>query len=245
MAKYVLTDCKIYVDDYNISGDSNSGTLELTTPALDASTFSSVTARTKIPGLSEMKASIGVLYDATTAYIPDDEIDTWKGGMTAKVVTICPTTGATGEVAYSFKGLGASYSQGGSVGEVKKGTWNIEGGGGTGPAVRGNVISNVLAGVTGNGNGTSYEYGLLGTGHTLYSIVHLYSIDGGSLFVNIYSDDHAGMTSSTIRITGGELDETTTVWQTLAGPVATDTWWRSVYTYDGTLAKFVHVMAIV
>ena len=78
MAKYVLTDCKIYVDDYNISGDSNSGTLELTTPALDASTFSSVTARTKIPGLSEMKASIGVLYDATTAYIPDDEIDTWK-----------------------------------------------------------------------------------------------------------------------------------------------------------------------
>ena len=245
MGKYVLTNCKIYVDNYDISGDANAGTLDISTPALDSTTFNDAGAKSKICGLDDVKASISVLYDNTTAYTPDDEIDTWRGGMTAKAVTICPTTGVAGEVAYCFKGLGATYSHGGSVGEVKKGTWSIEGAGDTGAIVRGTVSSNVLAGVTGAGNGTSLELGLLGTGKTLYSVLHVYSINGGTLAVTVYSDTATNFPSGISRIVHTPATTTTAEWSMLAGAVADDTWWRIQYTYAGTLVKFVHSMAIV
>ena len=246
MGKFVLTNCKLYVDNYDISGDANAGTLDISTPALDTTTFNDAAVKSKICGLDDVKASISVLYDNTTACVPDDEIDTWKSGMAAKAVTICPTTGVAGEVAYCFKGLGASYSQGGSVGEVRKGTWAIEGGGGTGAIVRGYVTSNVIAGVTAGGVGTSINFGLLGAGQTLHSIVHVYYLVGGTLYVNTYSDDNEAMTSHTARIAGGAIVASGTEWLTLAGAVATDTWWRCEYGYSGgTLAKFVHTLAIV
>jgi len=245
MAKLVLSSCKIYVDNYDISGDSNEGTLDFATPALDATTFSDVVSRVKIPGLSEAKIALGVLYDASTAYVPDDEMWTWRNGMTAKIVTVCPATGVDGEVAYCLKGLGASYEQGGSVGDVKKGTWNIEGGGGTGLAFRGTISKNATAGVAAGGNGSSYELGLLGTGHTMYSVLHVYSITGGTLNVTVYSDTATNFPSATSRIAHTNATATTAEWLTLAGPIADDTFWRCTYTYDGTLAKFVHVFAIV
>ena len=195
-----------------------------------------------------------VIEDATGTYTNNEEIDDATATADVNVdsitysrltnspdtiVTICPATGADGEVAYSFRSAQQSYTPiDGAVGDVAGFNVNATG---SDKLMRGTILKNATTAVTGDGDGTAYNLGAVSATQKVYAAIHTHSIDGGALSVTIYSDDAEGMVSPTPRIPMSKTTGVTSQWYELAGPV-TDTWWRASWYYTGTAAKFVIVM---
>jgi len=155
------------------------------------------------------------------------------------VITICPATGADGEVAYSFKSAQQAYTPiDGTVGDVAGFNVNATG---SGKLMRGKILKNTAVDVTTSGYGTAYNLGAVSATQKIYTAIHVYEIDGGTLEVRIASDDNEGFTSSTVREWFSMTTGVTSQWKERSGPF-TDTWWRTSWTYNGTACKFIVVM---
>src|SRR5580765_2948989 len=107
MALNAMTNCKIWLAEYDLSSDLNAVALEQMVDQLDATTFGIGTKITK-PGLLDLKASIAGLINLGSGL--SEEFLSSKLGLADVPLTIGPTTGAVGEPAYSFPAAIASFN---------------------------------------------------------------------------------------------------------------------------------------
>jgi len=237
MSKYVLSDCGVYVAEYDLSGDHNAISLTESGAVLDATTFGCST-RVNAGGLSDIALTGEGYWESGSGDLDAALNDVLM--VHDELITIAPQTTDAGDAAKFFKSLTSTYTpMTGSVGELLK--FNI-GASGRSVLANGNILANEKVTVT--GNGTAYELGAVGAAEYLYGGVHVTAFDGTSIGLTIESDDNESFTSATTRITFTIASDVTAEWATPVSGAITDTWWRATWTVVGTSMDVVFVMAI-
>jgi hypothetical protein len=225
MASTVLIDAKLLVAGYDMSGHMNALALDYSADMLDATTFGNTT-RIHQGGLKSVVGQHEGFWDASTATAPDPVIFA-RIGTADMPVTIAPTTGAAGALAYMFNAVHSTYNTGGTVGDLMSFSVSMEGSGGQ-PLVRGTVLHNGSA--SGNVTGTGYELGAVGAAQYLYGTLHVFS-GTGSFVVKIQSSDDDEFSDPIDRITFATVETGTPIaaqWAARVSGAITDTWWRVV-----------------
>jgi hypothetical protein len=225
MSHSVITDARIYLGTFDLSGDANSVDLAVGTKGVEDNYFGK-TYHSELPGLRHWSmGAAGLLNYADDAA---DEVLHGKWNRTAEPVSVQPT-GVDGEVAYFGTGFQAELARNGQVGEALK--WTL-GGASAGLLVRGAVM-HTKASRAATGNGTGFQLGAVTAGKSLYSVIHVFGAPGTSLIVTVQSDDNSGFTSATTRITHATVTTTTSSELLSVAGSITDDWWRIVYTITG------------
>jgi len=152
--------------------------------------------------------------------------------------SVC-TPSADGSLAYLWRGIPLSYAPAmGAAGELAM--TQISGQSSTGGVVRGTLIHPGSASRTSSSVGTGRQLGAVVAGKSMYAALHVLSAAGTtpSLTVIVQSDDNAGFTSPTTRISFSAASTGNTYqWGSVAGAI-TDGWWRISYTVTGTGPSF-------
>lgn len=226
MAVYYLQDCKLYVAEHDLSGDTSSGSLQHTVAELDATTFGNG-SRVRIAGIEDVALSYEGLWDGdTVGSSVYDEI-----GGSESAVTLCPTDGTEGEAGFIFKAPHFSYAPGGQVGELYKFSASASG---STRLVRGTVMADASAAVSATGNGTARQLGTVGAGQKVYASLHVIASSGSpTLDVTVESDTSSGMSTPATQLTFTQATGATSEFLSAAGAI-TDDWWRVDYTFGGT-----------
>lgn len=241
MSSLVLTDSKLYLASFDLSGDMNAIALTYGADMLDATTFGNSTRINKA-GLKTVVAQCEGLWNADGTDQADDVLFS-RVGTREIPVTICPTTGADGEPAYIFRAAQSEYSPSGTVGEMLAFSVNMEGSDGA-PLVRGFVLQPASA-KTATSTGTARELGAVSATQDLYGALHVIAASGTNptLDVTVESDTAENFPSTTTRLTFAQKTAIGSDWQTAAGAI-TDTWYRVSYTIGGTNPSFTFVVAV-
>lgn len=237
MAVFSMTNCEILVDGFAVTGFANR--LELTASAdqQDFTTFGSGGWRTIKGSLQMGNVNVAGFTDmATTGIEPQFPITSFG---TLEYITIAPTGGsAVGDIAYFATGILNAYTPlAGAVGDPA--TFNL-GWQSTAPIVRG-IRLHPSAARTASGNSTATAFTAPTATQTLYAQWHLLAASGtGSIVFNIQTDDNAGMTTPTTRITSPSVTAVGGGSGSLAGALTGETHLRVAYTITGfTSCTFV------
>ncbi len=230
MAQQVLTNCKLWLAQYDLSGKMNAIALNDSPDMLEATVFGDGGKRRK-KGFSGVLANHEGFWDSTA----DKAI--WNNfNITTAPMTIGPITGAKGEAGYSFLSQMSQYTLGGAVGEMLK--FNIQAENVGVGMVRGLILLNATKMAT--ANETAYQVGAISATQTMYAAFHCTDATAGdTLDVVIQSDPIEGFTTATPRITFAQVTGGTETyeWKTLAGAI-TDAWWRVSFTIAGVDPSF-------
>lgn len=240
MSSSVLTDCKLYVAQFDLSGDMNALALSNAVELQDATTFGQ-TARVNKPGLHSIIANCEGLWDSDGTDEPDDVYFSRIG--TANVpVTISPQTGADGEIAYLFRAVHSEYAPGAAVGEMYAFNVSMQGDDGA-PLVRGMILQPATAKTT-TGTGTARQLGAVSATQKVYGALHVIAVSGTSptLDVIVQSDNASNFPSATSRLSFAQKTAVGSEWLTAAGAI-TDDWWRVSFTISGTNPSFTFVVS--
>jgi len=228
MAEHVLKNIKVCVDAVDLTCYANSLTLEQTADMLDTTAFCDDSARTFLAGLIQNSAQYGGWLDMETT---DSVIDALVGASSASILSFGVEDGAAdGTIAYVTQGRVSSYQRLGAIGEIAPYDLTFQG---TGWLGRGAVAVN--SAVTSTSDSAGSQLGALSATQTLYSAVHATVVSGTSptMDIIIESDDNAGFTGATTRITHTQLTAVGSELSSVAGAV-TDDYWRAGMTIGGT-----------
>jgi hypothetical protein len=229
MAPLVLTNAKILLGGYNLSGYANNVALNSEIEMLDDTVFGTSGTRSNKPGLKNITLAAGMFWDTAI-----DAMMFARIGATSEVTSIAPIGVAEGDTVYFYKSLQGAYQPvGGGVGEIMRG--DLDGKAAGVNLVRGHLMATGAKLVTGTGTGA--VYGLCGAGKRIFSALHVTAIGGSAVPTItgiIESDDNVGFTSATTRLTHTAMTAIGSNWQQANGPIATDTYWRASWTISGT-----------
>lgn len=222
----IIKDAKVYLGEKDISGDLNTVALSYEAEMQDDTAMGDDTRSNK-PGLT----NVGVAMEGFVE--SDDAIEDllWdKFTVAGEVLTVAPETGAAGETAFSFKSLIATYTPGGTVGDLLSFSSDANG---TGSLYKGTVMETGAKTVT--ANGTARQLGAAAAGQKVYASLHVLAVSGTNptLDVIVQSDDASGFAAPTARITFGQMSDIGAELLTLDGPI-TDDWWRVRFEIGGT-----------
>lgn len=240
MSVQVLTNCRLLVDQFDISGRTNKLGLSYGAKAEPATAFLNDTENF-LPGLKTLKAAHEVLFEQGVGLV--DEVLFQRIAVNAVVMTIGPTTLAESEAAYSGKVMGANLKPGFAVGGVPRASFDAEA---SDRLVRGLVGANRTAGTSGTGPVLT----LAGPTVTqsVYAALHVLAMSGTAgptLAVTVKSAALVGFGSPSTRITIPTQSGLGAVWATPLGPGAiTDGFWRIDYTITGTNPSFTFVVVL-
>jgi len=240
MASFVLTDAKIWVAQYDLSGDMNAVALEEATDPKDLTTFGQGT-RVRKGGLADVQLSADGFFSADTA---DGIIQPLLGNTQNVVPLSIAGQGATeGNVAYAFPAGLVQYAFGAELGDplafsLRATAVRTIAGTPTRPRLaRGRILLSTQKTTT--GSGAAVQLGAVGASQKLYVAMHVLAQSGGTPTLRVQSDDHSGFTSATTRATSGSIAD----WLVVNGPI-TDDWWRADWTFTGTNFTAIIVAAI-
>ena len=184
-----------------------------------------------LPGFKTGSVSLEFMQDMTDGSV-DDTL--WTNFGAAKVVRSIVTASADGSAAYLMRGITLAYTPlSGAVGEVASGS--VRSTVSQGPLARGVLLHPSNVSRTSSSTGTGRQIGAVASGRTMYAALHVLSVSGTSptLDVIVQSDDNAGFTSPTSRITFSQASTVSAQWGSVAGAI-TDDYWRITYTIGGT-----------
>jgi len=238
MSVYWLQNCKIYLAEFDISGDMNEGHLMTRVSPLDTTTFGN-SYRSRLAGLLEFDAAYRGFWQGGDGAIDDNLFDNL--GSSNRNLTICPETGAAGEVSYISRAVGVDYSFGGNVGEMLAFDMSLNGQ--KQPLVRSTVMETGVKTTT--FNGTARQLGQVSATQKLYALLHVIAASAGdTLDVKVQSDDNSDFTSPTDRVTFSQATAVGSEWATpVDGPI-TDDWWRIVAPIGGVDPSFTMIASI-
>lgn len=231
MAVQAWTDVLICVNELNVSGLGKSFSLDMQAQALDTTALSTTGFTSSIGGLKSGTFSMELMADFAEDSL--DEVAFAALGATDTVKSICVGS-ASGSPAYLSRGVVANYTPlSGNVGELAMSNLSAPT---SGVIARGTLLHPTTA-RTSSSTGTGYQLGAVAAGKRMYAALHVLSVSGTSptLDVIVQSDDNAGFTTPTSRITFSQANATTNraQWGSVAGSV-TDDYWRVSYTIGGT-----------
>lgn len=238
MAKQTLTNCVTLLDGYNLTGSISATEVQYGAEMIDMTVFGAGATRSMTPGFKTIVAAHEGFFEAGDGLV--DPVLFSNVGVTEVPMTMCPTGGAAGERAFTFKcALGQYTPMTATVGEALR--FSVRGEATESPLVRATVIQNDTE--TATGTGAAYELGALSADQTLYVALHVLSASGTtpSLTVTVQSDDASGMASATTQHTFDAATDVGSQWAEIAGAV-TDTFWRVGFTISGTSPEFEFVV---
>ncbi len=259
MAIFFWKNAKLYVNELDISAQSNQLKLDYNADMLDASALGGGTTRIHKPGLWDAKlAHLGFVDFADDAI--DDALHATAGSSTLINHTILPyPTGAAGIVAdgdhaYFGQFVTAQYSgfQSG-IGELASFLWNAEG---AGQLAIGRVSIDPETAVSGVVDGTAYELGNaasypfggnIDVGDRVCAMVHVTADDFSDLDFVLESDDveNFGGTPETIASSLNHSGVGSAFLVTAGTAAITDDWFRlRVSGFTGTSATVVGVVGV-
>jgi hypothetical protein len=236
-----LTDARIYYETADLTGFSNKVEFASMAEDLDSTTYASGGWHERVGGLFDTTVALDGFWQATDLSMPDDTLWTNLGAQ-GTALTVVPTSGAVGSLAYLCRILQSDYKPGAPAGKLlawsasMKGNW---------PPVRGQILHPQGTARTTTGNGTAVQLGAVLASQKMYACLHVLSISGTStptITVKIQSNVDNTFGSPTDRITftaDTALDGQTGV---VAGAV-TDSWWRAVWTISGSSPSMLFAVA--
>lgn len=230
MASLPLTDCKVYVQGYDLSGQLNQGALQHAAEMKDETTFGATTRIYK-GGLKSILASIAGFWDSSATTAPDPVLFSRVGTADIPVV-IVPAGATVGNTAYLFPCAEASYNLGAQIGDLLEFDVSMVGSGGQ-AMVRGALAH--AGSASGDVTGTAIQLGAVAADKYIYAALHVFS-GSGDFTVKVQSDNASNFASPTDRITFTQVGTATAVsseWMRTAGAI-TDDYWRIVATNPAT-----------
>jgi hypothetical protein len=230
MSSLVVTDAKVFLAQYDLSGFTNNVKLDYAAKALNDTRMGHTTEVNK-GGVKSVAFSLGGFADPGSAGM--EAIATARIGTSNLALTTSPTGGA-GDVAYFFLALKSSMQTFGQHGELMPygGTASASGG----PLVRGKLFlpasDSYRTGIDSSG---IIQLGAVPAGKRVYCALHVLGVSGTSptLDITIRSAPVIGFSGSSERIQMTQALGLTHEIKSLAGAV-TDTYWRADYTIGGS-----------
>ena len=239
MAAEIITNCKLYFDKYDLSGQMNALAVDYGAEMQDTTAFGDGT-RVRQGGLKTVSISHEGYWEGGTDNI-DDAL--FASVSQADVpMTICPRTGAEGEIAFALKSILGQYSPGAEVGSVF--AFSVSGECSGDGLINGWVLLNATKIIS--GNGSAFNLGAVSSTKKLYAALHVLAVSGSSptLAVKVQSDDASGMATPLDKITFITATGKGSQWATpITGPIP-DSWWRINYTIGGTSPSFTFVVFV-
>jgi hypothetical protein len=234
MATEVLTNCKILLGGYNLSGYHNG--LEITHGAemLDDTVFGTSGTRSAKPGLKNFEANGNVFFDTTLDGVIYDRI-----GAVREVMSYAMVGEAHGDVTFFIRGINGTYNPlSGEVGALLQSEFTARSS--NAPLVRGRLFVPDGTPIT-TGSATALQLGAVSATQRVYCAIHVTSVSGGgSATFTLQSDNAVGFPSGTTQATSTAFTAIGAQWLEVLGPI-TDDWWRVGYTISGTVTAFVSV----
>lgn len=245
MAVQAVLSQQIVLGDLDTSANIASFEGSVDVDAKDTTTISSTGWPSLIAGIRRWQFTTNGYVDFAANSV-DSKLGTGGALGGQLIVSVCPSAsgGADGAVAFAGKGLQTQYEiLQGAPGEVAPFTIAVAGK--SSPLVRGLVLCPTTSAKTATGNGTGQQFDAVGASQAMYLALHVTAISGAPTFtVVLESDDNAGFTSPTTRITSSSYSASTgSEWQSVAGAI-TDTYWRVRWTVTGGSSPSVSFLAV-
>jgi hypothetical protein len=243
MAMQIVQNAKLFFDGYNLSGDMSALALDYGAELKDATVLGDQSLRRRA-GLKSLKFNHEGFWNGGVGNVDDALFS--EIGVADKPMTICPLTGAEGELCFFFDAAAAQYNPGAAVGDMFK--FSV-----AGEMSDGSDLARGIVGVNGTkvatGNGTVFTLGAVGANQKLYAALHVLAPVAGvapTLDVIVQS----AVTNFATITTRATFSQKNAIGSQsiapLAGPI-TDTFWRVAWTIGGSGGPsfpFVVVLAI-
>lgn len=224
MSSFMLQDVTTWVAGYDFTTDLNQVSINASVDDLDATTFGGGGYRARRGGLRNVEASYSGFWQSATTDAPDPQIFT-SIGTVDQAVTIA-NDDAELSTAYMFQGGKFTYNLGGQIGEVMPFDLDMMGTNGVSGLVRG-VVTKAKGSVNATGaTGTAWNGGAVGASQFLYATFHVFGTPGTTITAVIESDDNAGFTTATSRITFGPITTAGGTWGTRVAGALAETHYR-------------------
>lgn len=202
----------------------------------DATTFCSGGWQEFVAGLKSGNVSFDGFADftaLTNGIAVDKELFDNLGSAGAPVSVAVPAAGATsvavGDPAYTSRSLAAGMSTFGAVGELTPIEADIAT---SGLVARGAILHTTASAETSTGTATGVQLGEVTATQSIYVALHVVAAVTGTVTVKVQSDDNAGFTTPTDRVTFTGAGSAGWQWSSAAGAI-TDTYWRAQWTVSG------------
>lgn len=239
MATEVLTDCKILLGGYNLSGYHNQIEITHNAEMLDDTVFGTSGTRSSKPGLLNFEANGTVFWDTTLDGVIYDRI-----GATREVHSYAMTGNTLGDICYTIRAVNGTYNPlSGEVGQLLTSEFNARSS--NSPLVRTRLLVPMGTPLAASGNTTALQIGAVLTGQKVYCGIHVVSITGTtpSITFTLQSDTAVGFPSSVTQATSAAFTAIGAQWLEVSGPI-TDDWWRIGYTISGTTPSIVAFVTV-
>lgn len=230
MPKYVITDADVIYNIQDISGITNSATIDYNAEMQTTDNFGGNATRSRIPGLRTVSVTMSGYYDG------DFESDLYAriGNATAKPISIIPEGNTVGNLAYTFDAHQSTFNPNGAVGDVFG--LDIEVMSANAPLVSGRLFRNATE--TSSENSAGLDFAAVPTGGAFYAALHVLDSSGTgdqTLDVTVESDADGDFgTGATTQLTFTQVTTSaTSQFLSVAGAI-TDTFWRFTWTVSGS-----------
>lgn len=236
----IYKNCKLYLSQFDLSGDVNQVAIEASSNPVKFTTFADETQVNRL-GLKSVSASHAGYWNGGTGL--SDEAIYNALSASSNPMTLTPGAGAEGDVAYAFNSLVSNYAPGGSVGDAFAFTVKCENQGADG-LVRGNIL---LKGFSTSSNaGASQNLGNVSASQKLYGALHVLVASGTSpsITVRIQSATDQAFTTPVTRLTFNAATGLSSQWAAPVSGAITAPWWRADWTIAGTSPSFTFIVFI-
>jgi hypothetical protein len=235
MGKFVISNGKILLNGYDLSGDHNQIGLTVSREERETTTFGKKGVQ-RIAGLQSFDVSGSGYFEAGTGHV--DTIIAPNLGTSSAELTILPQGATIGSKGFIGEINTFEYAPGGSIGDVMGFTFA---GKGEGTVLVDGILLKAGA-VSSSGTTTPFQLGH-STSHLLFANLHVTSTSGTGdsqeLEVVIQSDATSSFGSPTNRITfSTSFDTPISEWKSTTMSSSTDTWWRVSWVSSGTNEGF-------
>ncbi|TXH10899.1 MAG: hypothetical protein E6R03_14880 [Hyphomicrobiaceae bacterium] len=231
----VLTDCKIFLGGYDLSGHHNQLELNYAAEMLDDTVFGTSGTRSSKPGLKTVEYSGTIFWDESI----DGPIFN-RIGATREVLSCAHVGNAVGDPAYTVRAVQGTYNPlSGEVGQLLAAT--LDGHSANSPLVRGAVLIPRNPAMTVTGTGTVWQLGAVAAGKRVYGALHVIHAAGSgppAISVTVKSAAALGFGSPTNRLTFAPQSVPGAQWMETNGSAITDQYWRADWTISGTGPNF-------
>jgi hypothetical protein len=249
MAVQKFTDAGIFFAGWNLTGQSNSVTLNRSAEMLDVSVFG-VGTRVNAPGLLDLSADVAGFWDTSTDAVTSALFSKLGTIATSMPLILYPSDTDLGE-AYALMATQESLETLGAIGEAqpfstsfrnaREGTTQTH----HFPIVSGGYLAAQHTSRTSAGNGSATQAGALSSAQQIVFASMVTAFDATTVEFILESDDAVGFDGtpqdrSTHTFTGANEADMTSV----VGPI-TDDYWRVKWTVTGTSFSGVAVFGIV
>lgn len=241
MGKQILLNVRLFAGGADVSGSTNKAEVTAEVDEQDVTNYRSNGWKESLGGLASSSISAEGQWEAGDPSFVDDQAWSLFGGVGPW--TVCPNDATVGALAYTTNALHASYTLGGSVGDVAPYQAKADG---SWPMVRGQIAHPPGTPRTADGTGTGLNLGAVAAGKRLYASLHVLSATGTtpSLTARIESDtDNTWATPVTVfafnaaTAAGGQIMRS-------SGTALTDSWFRLAWTITGTSPSFLLAAAV-